>query len=51
MRKWVLFCCLVIVFFILYNTNKTQEFAHLELPSLHSQNALLLNEQGDVLHE
>lgn len=51
MKKWVLFCCLVIVIFVLYDTNKTQELAHLELPSLHSKNALLLNEQGDVLYE
>lgn len=37
--------------FVFYYTNKTQEFAQLELPSLHSKNALLLNEQGEVLFE
>jgi len=51
MKKSVLFCCIIIVIFVFYYTNKTQEFAQLELPSLHSKNALLLNEQGEVLFE
>lgn len=43
--------CICIMVFLFYYTSKTYEFTHLELPSLHSQNALLLNEQGDVLYE
>ena len=50
-EKWMLLGCLCIVVFLFYYINKTYELAHLELPSLHSQNALLLNEQGEVLYE
>lgn len=34
-----------------YHTNKTQELNYFEIPSLHSQNALLLNGQDKVLYE
>ncbi len=51
MKKWMLVGCICIMVFLFYYTSKTYEFTHLELPSLHSQNALLLNEQGDVLYE
>ncbi|WP_155592282.1 D-alanyl-D-alanine carboxypeptidase family protein [Lysinibacillus cavernae] len=51
MKNLLLFCCICIVVFLFYFTNKTQELAQLELPSLHSKNALLLNEQGEVLYE
>lgn len=47
----MLCCCICIVVFLLYYTNKIYELAQLELPSLHSHNALLLNEQGEVLYE
>lgn len=43
--------CICIMVFLFYYTSKTYEFTHLELPSLHSRNALLLNEQGEVLYE
>ncbi|MGE7930478.1 D-alanyl-D-alanine carboxypeptidase family protein [Lysinibacillus xylanilyticus] len=51
MKKFVLFCfiCAAVLFF--YYTNKTLEQTQVELPSLHSKNALLLNEKGDVLFE
>lgn len=51
MKKWMLCCCICIVVFLFYYTNKIYERAQLELPSLHSHNALLLNEQGEVLYE
>ncbi len=51
MKKWMLCCCICIVVFLFYYTNKIYELAQLELPSLHSHNALLLNEQGEVLYE
>ncbi|KOY81523.1 penicillin-binding protein [Lysinibacillus macroides] len=47
----MLFSCICIVALMLYNANKTQQVAHLEIPSLHSKNVLLLNAQGDVLYE
>lgn len=51
MKKWMLLGCICIMVFLFYYTSKTYEFTHLELPSLHSRNALLLNEQGEVLYE
>lgn len=51
MKKWMLVGCICIMVFLFYYTSKTYEFTHLELPSLHSRNALLLNEQGEVLYE
>lgn len=51
MKNLLLLCCIGIVVFALYYTNKTYEKVQLELPSLHSQNALLLNAQGEVLFE
>jgi len=51
MNKWIMFCCTVILVFVIYYTNNTQEFTQLELPPLHSKNALLLNDQGEILYE
>jgi len=51
MNKWIMFCCTVILVFVVYYTNNTQEFTQLELPPLHSKNALLLNDQGEILYE
>ena len=51
MKKFVLFCFICAAVFVFYYTNKTPEQTQVELPSLHSKNALLLNEKGDVLFE
>ncbi|MGE7910505.1 D-alanyl-D-alanine carboxypeptidase family protein [Lysinibacillus xylanilyticus] len=51
MKKFVLFCFICAAVFFFYYTNKTPEETQVELPSLHSKNALLLNEKGDVLFE
>ncbi len=52
MKKFVLFCFICTAVFFFYYTNyTTTEQAQIELPSLHSKNALLLNEKGDVLYE
>ncbi|MFJ6211175.1 D-alanyl-D-alanine carboxypeptidase family protein [Lysinibacillus sp. NPDC092081] len=52
MKKFVLFCFICAAAFFFYYTNDTTtEQAQIELPSLHSKNALLLNEKGDVLYE
>ncbi|MFJ8101137.1 D-alanyl-D-alanine carboxypeptidase family protein [Lysinibacillus sp. NPDC096212] len=52
MKKFVLFCFICAVAFFFYYTNNTiTEQTPIELPSLHSKNALLLNEKGDVLFE
>lgn len=52
MKKFVLFCFICAVAFFFYYTNHiATEQTPVELPSLHSKNALLLNEKGDVLFE
>ncbi|MEY9979060.1 D-alanyl-D-alanine carboxypeptidase (penicillin-binding protein 5/6) [Lysinibacillus sp. RC79] len=52
MKKFVLFCFICAAAFFFYYTNDTTtEQVQIELPSLHSKNALLLNEKGDVLYE
>ncbi|MFF2175892.1 D-alanyl-D-alanine carboxypeptidase family protein [Lysinibacillus sp. NPDC058147] len=52
MKKFVLFCFIcAAAFFFYYMKNTTTEQTPVELPSLHSKNALLLNEKGDVLYE
>ncbi|MGE7997580.1 D-alanyl-D-alanine carboxypeptidase family protein [Lysinibacillus sp. NPDC093190] len=52
MKKFVLFCFIcAAAFFFYYMNNTTTEQTPVELPSLHSKNALLLNEKGDVLFE
>ncbi|MFJ7978730.1 D-alanyl-D-alanine carboxypeptidase family protein [Lysinibacillus xylanilyticus] len=51
MKKFVLLCFICAAVFFFYYTNKTTELTPIELPSLHSKNALLLNEKGDVLFE
>ncbi|KOP78588.1 penicillin-binding protein [Lysinibacillus sp. FJAT-14745] len=52
MKKFVIFCFIcAAAFFFLYTNDTTTEPTKIELPSLHSQNALLLNEKGDVLYE
>ncbi|QDQ02975.1 D-alanyl-D-alanine carboxypeptidase [Lysinibacillus fusiformis] len=50
MKKFILLCCICAVAFYFYS-NKPSEQAVIELPSLHSKNALLLNEKGEVLYE
>ncbi|GAB0169728.1 serine hydrolase [Lysinibacillus sp. CTST325] len=52
MKKFVLFCFIcAAAYFFYYTNNTTTEQTPVELPSLHSKNALLLNEKGDVLYE
>jgi len=51
MKKFVLFCCICVAAFLFYYLDNTSENAQIELPTLHSKNALLLNEKGDVLYE
>lgn len=52
MKKFVLFCFICAATFFYYYTNHTTtDQTQIELPSLHSKNALLLNEKGDVLYE
>ncbi|MGE7949799.1 D-alanyl-D-alanine carboxypeptidase family protein [Lysinibacillus sp. NPDC093688] len=51
MKKFVVFCIICAAAFCFYYTNNSTEQAEIELPSLHSKNALLLNEKGDVLFE
>lgn len=52
MKKFVLFCFICAVAFFFYYTNHiATEQTPVELSSLHSKNALLLNEKGDVLFE
>lgn len=52
MKKFVLFCFICAAAFLFYYANNTTtEETPIELPSLHSKNALLLNEKGDVLFE
>ncbi|KOS63696.1 D-alanyl-D-alanine carboxypeptidase [Lysinibacillus agricola] len=52
MKKFVLFCCIcAAAIFFYYTNNTTTEQTQIELPSLHSKNALLLNEKGGVLYE
>lgn len=53
MKKFVLFCfiCAAAAFFFYYTNDTTTEQVQIELPSLHSKNALLLNEKGEVLYE
>ncbi|MGE7114099.1 D-alanyl-D-alanine carboxypeptidase family protein [Lysinibacillus sp. NPDC047702] len=51
MKKFVLFCCICVAAFLFYYLDNRTENAQIELPTLHSKNALLLNEKGDVLYE
>ncbi|MFJ5766554.1 D-alanyl-D-alanine carboxypeptidase family protein [Lysinibacillus sp. NPDC093210] len=51
MKKFVLFCCLCAVAIFFYTNKTNEQVVDIELPSLHSQNALLLNDNGDVLYE
>lgn len=51
MKKFVVFCFLCAVAFFFYYTNNSTEQTEIELPSLHSKNALLLNAKGDILFE
>lgn len=51
MKKFVVFCFICAVAFFFYYTNNSTEQTEIELPSLHSKNALLLNEKGDILFE
>lgn len=52
MKKFVLFCIVCSAAFFYYYTNHiATDQTQIELPSLHSKNALLLNEKGDVLYE
>ncbi len=50
MKKFILLCCICAAVFYFY-ANKPAEQAVIELPSLHSKNALLLNEKAEVLYE
>ncbi|MEB2282929.1 D-alanyl-D-alanine carboxypeptidase [Lysinibacillus xylanilyticus] len=52
MKKFVLFCFIcAVAFFFYYMNNIATEQTPVELPSLHSKHALLLNDKGDVLFE
>ncbi|MFJ7731707.1 D-alanyl-D-alanine carboxypeptidase family protein [Lysinibacillus sp. NPDC097231] len=51
MKKFVLFCCICVAALFFYFTANTPEKSQVELPSLHSKNALLLNKRGEVLYE
>ena len=52
MKKLLILCCLGVAAFFLY-ANKTTEdaVAEVEIPLLHSQNAILFDESGRVLYE
>ncbi|UED82343.1 serine hydrolase [Lysinibacillus sp. CD3-6] len=51
MKKFVLFCCICAVAIFFYTNKTNEQVVDIELPSLHSKNALLLNDNGDVLYE
>ena len=51
MKKFILFCCICVAAIFFYYTNNTTEQSQIDLSSLHSKNALLLNKNGDVLYE
>lgn len=54
MKKFILLCCLCMAAFFLYANKSTENVdadIDVEIPSLHSQNAILLNESGQSIFE
>lgn len=52
MKKLFILCCLCATAFFLYANKSTEDIEiEVEIPSLHSQNVILLNESGQSLYE
>lgn len=52
MKKLLLLCCLCVAAFFFYANKSTDDVeAEIEIPSLHSQNAILLDESGQSVYE
>ncbi|KOS68536.1 penicillin-binding protein [Lysinibacillus contaminans] len=52
MKKLLLLCCLCVAAFFLYANKSTEDYeAEIEIPLLHSQNAILLDESGQSVYE
>ena len=52
MKKLLILCCLGVTAFFLYANNTTEDVeTEVDIPLLHSQNAILFDESGQVLYE
>ncbi|OEC01578.1 penicillin-binding protein [Lysinibacillus sphaericus] len=51
MKKFVLICCIGVIAFFFYTNKSKEQVVDIELSSLHSKNALLVNDSGEVLYE